>query len=361
MGRRERTVCIIMSAVMAVFMAVAPGYFNRARQELSIRGTPREREPFQGIITLWHIVGFKPYQGSLGSWLGSMAEDMEGRYPGIYFEVDSITLEECGARISRGERPDIYSFPLGWAGVEQLAQLALEPPVLRGNLCEAGRHGGELYGLPFALSGYVVSCNLRLMQEQGIEEQKLSAMIRSGQVTAAGPAVAGAVYGAGAAMCAGDEYLSEEVTAAIIDARAAGDMNRRVQSGGSFVSSVMEYGNYTDLVQLLGVSRYAGEAKLPYALEFIQSVLEEEAQNSLLSLGLIPAAQGEYAPDSPPEPVVEILLKQLEEPAAPNSFLYKRYRDQLALSADAALSGDASAKKDFDLRMQELVRGAAIR
>ena len=42
------------------------------------------------------------------------AATLEKKHKGVYFEVESMTFSDYEARRERGEKADMYSFPLGW-------------------------------------------------------------------------------------------------------------------------------------------------------------------------------------------------------------------------------------------------------
>ena len=57
-------------------------------------------ESYQGIISLWHIVGFKSYQGSMGAWLEKAAAALEKKHKGCllytsYAKGGRDTLPPC--------------------------------------------------------------------------------------------------------------------------------------------------------------------------------------------------------------------------------------------------------------------------
>ena len=94
MNRKQIVVSLIMTIIMAAFMILSPKYFMSSRTRLTLQRDEQNTEQYQGIIEVWHIVGFKPYRGSLGSWVSNTAKQLEKRHSGVYLEVDSITMEE---------------------------------------------------------------------------------------------------------------------------------------------------------------------------------------------------------------------------------------------------------------------------
>ena len=94
-----------------------------------------------------------------------------------------------------------------------------------------------------------------------------------------------------------------------------------------------------NLVQYLGIGSGAEEEMRNYILEFMQYVLSEDKQQSLMELGLIPAVAAKAQLESE-TPAVSAIYENSSQPAVPQCFLYATYEDQLCQSAEKALSGD---------------------
>lgn len=351
---------LIITLLILIFIVFSPQYILSSRTLLTLQRNDEIQEDYQGVIEVWHIVRFKPYQGSLGSWVSKVAEQLEKKHGGVYMEVDSITFEEYEARIARGEQPDVFSYPLGCVYAEQLKELSMEYSSFIGNLNGVGRHNGKLYSIPYTASGYLTVHNQRLMQEKGADVQGISDMLKSGNADAAGDPIQACIWGYKGEMLTVEDFIEEKSISAFVDARTAGDLERKVQSGKGFPFEVSACSNYTDLVQLIGININTEQVKLPYLYEFMEMCLDEENQKNLINLGLLPVIS-EFEEEKIEDEVVEIMFDELKNIAAPNNFLYKTYRNQLEISAVEAMRGSSSAKKDLDLRLTELVRGALIK
>ena len=360
MNRKQIVVSLIMTIIMAAFMMLSPKYIMSSRSLLTLQQNKDNNEEYQGIITVWHIVGFKPYRGSLGSWVSNTAKQLEKRHSGVYLEVDSITMEEYQARIARGEQPDVFSYPLGSVYAEQLGELNSDFPALRGNLAGVGQYDGRLYGIPYAASGYLIVHNQRLMQERGADAESISIILKNGDANSAGDVVQACLWGVIGEVRPAEDFIQEKAVSSFVDARAAGDLFQKVQNGKGFPFETISCSNYSDLVQLIGVNANIERAKLPYIYELIDLCLSSENQQKLMDIGIMPAI-AEITREKSDDEAIDQLFDELEDIAAPNTFLYKTYREQLQISAIEAMLGSESAKKDLDLRLIELVRGAAIK
>lgn len=360
MQSRDKMICAAMTLAIIAFMVLSPGYIVAHRRNLTQQYRQQSTESYQGIISLWHIVGFKSYQGSMGAWLEKAAATLEKKHKGVYFEVESMTFSDYEARRERGEKADMYSFPLGWEYIEELQPIDMTMPEMRGNMADSCRYNGGVYGIPYAASGYVLAVNSRIIQEKGLDMDTLCGMIRSGEAKASGDEIIACIYGAKGELGDEEDFSKEKSWAAFIDARTAGDMARKVQSGKGFPFEAFSCTNYTNLVQYLGIGSGAEEEMRDYILEFMQYVLSEDKQQSLMELGLIPAVATKNQPESE-TPAVGAMYENSSQLAVPQCFLYATYEDQLCQSAEKALSGDENAKKDLDLRLMELVQGAGIK
>ncbi|MEL7610326.1 MAG: hypothetical protein AAGU74_12615 [Bacillota bacterium] len=366
----------VMFAVVLAFVLLAPIFLQKAlpRNQYTEWMQPSP-EPYSGIVRVWHIVGFKPYKGSFGNYLAQWSRKIEKKHVGIYFEVLSMTAEEAAGRLSRGESPDIYSFPAGYTDSEGLLELDLETPRYVGNLNDVGRDKG-LYAVPYAVSGYCLLANSQILQERN---QVLPAAVDSEWLSGAqqsmtfergkkrvkisglaGDAVMAAYWGLDAPVAPYEDFLNKRAALAIADARAAGDLQRSLENNKGFTYEIRILDGFTTLVQLLGINKSTEPQKVPYALEFIQLMLSEEAQATLADIGAFPATALAAAPKYDLE-VLQSIAKMLEAPVAPNAFLYKRYRDTLYEAANRALSGDAFGAKEFEERLIELEPDIKIR
>ena len=111
-----------------------------------------EEEAYTGILTVWHVVGFKPYSGSMGTTLASIAKDVERAHYGVFFDVIAMDEAEYMQRTERGEVPDIISFPIGLCYPEQLSPLAgISIETLSEERCAAGQWNEIPYALPLSL------------------------------------------------------------------------------------------------------------------------------------------------------------------------------------------------------------------
>ncbi len=317
MSAKRRMVSVIVTLLIAAYLVLMPDYFAK-----SIGKDPykewfeHKEEPFSGVIELWHIVGFKPYIGSLGEWLKGRAKRLEKRHFGVYVEVSAMTVEEYRERIQRNERADIYSFPEGLITDENLYRLPTDElsGIEYAENCRAAVGRAPDRSVCYTFSGYMLMLNNDLLNmcpgEPPGEDEKAADWLRNnaGKIDVAGIRSNSRIYflagsekaaaelGLGCE-CVGYEFFkANEALCAIADIRTTGDMERISGSEGRFSVQTYPIGEYTDLYQYLGVDKEVNELKLEYIMELIKLITEPDAQAALPRIGLFPAINLEERP-----------------------------------------------------------------
>ncbi|MBO4384127.1 MAG: hypothetical protein J5854_01740 [Clostridia bacterium] len=219
----------------------------------------QKREPYVGVVTVWHIVSFKPYVGSLGSWLEARAKEYLSSYNNLYFEIRSYSKEDADAELRRGSAPDILSFAYGSA----------DPCDLYSG------DGTEPCAYPYCASGRVIlfdpSKTDRMTDEEIAE--------KAGSVS---------------------DLKSGKAVSCITDIRGAGDLIRAQLMDKCPYFEIKPLGSDPELVQYIGIAGSIDEKKLPYAKAFIDHVTGKASQKTLPSIGLIPISDkvgAEYEQD----------------------------------------------------------------
>ena len=363
---------LLASVLIIAYLLFMPGYLEAALKERTYdEKFSREKETFTGIITVWHVVGFKPYSGSMGSALSAIAGEVERKHHGVFFDVTAMDEAEYTERIMRGETPDVISFPLGLCYPEQLSALqAVSVEGLSEERCSVGEWEGQVYALPYAMSAHVLLVNTALFHACGVvlpdgekdagwimeAAQAFGAALTSGKRKPL-PALAGnfvyfAALGLEDEVASYDQFKAGKAALAIADLRAVAELDGLQTAGKGLAYEAAILPGSTSLVQMIGFFSGISEEKRPYAAELIEHVFSEKSKKRLTQLGLISTTD--------PLPETENTLiadatKHLSNAVIPRAFLLQRYRDALEESARRALAGDADAKKDLEARLKELV------
>ncbi len=344
---------------MLAFFFCAPSFLRQSLQTNIYRSWLENKKPeWTGIITLWHVAGFKTYQGSISSFLEQRAAAYEAAHRGVYWKVLAMTPEEMQERCARGERPDAWSFALGALYPEQLSAFSseIEIPALRSGLAPA-LSDGAVYGLPYLYSGYFLLCNTQLLQKSKLEWPDTGQIEWLRETLAAAPDTA---------LLAGDpiiavqlslkgepeqysRFQSKKVPLAVADARAAGDLMRKLSGKGGFTFEYAAIGGYTPQVQYIAADAKADAQRRLHIEAFACALLEETAQQKLTALGALPVIETEpvYANE-----LMTALYRAYASPQIPQTFAYQRHAGQLYEDALRALGGDPEA---FTARMNEVL------
>jgi len=293
---------VAVSAVLAAFLVLAPPRLNEALEHNYYREwLTGEREDWSGVLSMWHIVSFKPAQGSVTAYLDSVAAKYEKAHKGVYIEVVGLSPEMARERLSRGERPQLWSFPADGLDAAELAPLSFALPRFAGDLAPVEKDE-QAVAAPYLFSGYFLLGNTVLVQELGLAwpEKEDADTVRealSAALSAKSTARYGALaapqklmerYGLSGKTAQDGDFKAGQVPFMIGDARAYGDLTRKMASGG-FTFDAMPLGPFTDLVQYAGVDSSAQGGYLEHAQGFLQLLLSDASQAKLSALGALPA------------------------------------------------------------------------
>ncbi len=355
-------------AVAAFLAGMTLRLISGGGAELSAPG----RKKYAGVVTLWHVVGFKPYRGSVSNVLAEAAKRVERANYGVFFDVAAITPEEHALRISRGERPDILSFPAGLVDGEGFLPLEAGDYPLRQALLSTGVRDGALCAIPYAITPMALVENNDLARKLGltlpegnVDGPALLAAAQGASPTEkaalfAGDAVALALLGGRGEAASIDAFKEGKAAAALWEVRLGAELAARNERGKGFPYTLHGAEGCLSKAQYIGVSDSIGQSKQPYAELLLSAVVGDKVQAKLAALGLAPVLPMEEGWLSDPAlPIDPVAL--CESAMLPNAFLLHRYRDALEDAARRAMAGDAGAKKELDERLKELVQGAQIK
>lgn len=363
---------VIVTIAVALYLIFAPE-FIMSGIENSRKVSGDRQGNYTGIISLWHIVGFKAHTGSVSTFLNARAEEFERDRFGVFISVTSMTEEEYKENISAGKSADIYSFPLGLEYSDAFMPLesdALRESIsrIRSGFVETGKSENTLYALPYLYSGCCLITNDDLLTKQSItmqetpDQSSVSDTVKDLSTETHAPLCGNSIYSCLYGISADsigeyDAFKAGNAEMAVSDFRAYGDIERRQGSKGSFSASAYTVFEYTDLVQYIALDKRISDEKKAYAYEFMQKLFSERAQSSLSELNAYPVIETDDISKLKNEytSIAYDAFSVYRKPKIPNCFLYKRYKDTLEEDAQKALSGDADAKLRFDKRIAELI------
>ncbi len=320
---------------------------------------------FQGILSLWHISGWRTGGSSGGAYLQKRITQFEGQNPHVFIELRTLTPEKALQALEAGEMPDIVSYPYGTALALDFANLPAETTIFDGLPDTA---------YPYMCGGYCLLVNTDLLAEKGIDlpsgwglrpEALLSAAetgvcFDSEQGYTALPALAVHTYpeaekpqvstwGASdppdaalsleadwqdgfASFCAGDKAIL------IASHRQLFEASESFTQGDVPPFTAYAIGPYTDMVQMIGVTRNEDALRQSAAESFLTYLLSDSAQAKLEPLGVFPVKPNLEIYEQ--NDILKNMYEQLSAGAALPRSADKNTLDELA---KAAYAGDAHA------------------
>lgn len=251
----------LLILLMGLFVYFVPAYaMPRIGVDHYEKWVEQHGEPPIGMIEIWHVAGFKPYSGSLGSWLERTADKYFSDYIGVYYKVRSLTPDEANELYSRGLCPDVISFPHGYLPLTSLTPLSFSPDhaAFQSGVCRQRQ-----YALPYCASGTL----LLYTQEAASSDDK------DRLISAAGTA---------------EQFKAQKTSSCITDIRGTGDLERAQLLGKCpfFEAAPIKAGE--SLVQYVGLGSQISPGKIPYCEGLIEFIVSQECEESLPSIGLLP-------------------------------------------------------------------------
>ena len=156
----------LVALLLLIYLVLAPAPLLAALRERPYYDwLAGERDAQSGVVSLWHVVDFKPYQGSVTAYLEGIAAGYEKEHPGVYVEITGMDAARLRERLERGERPDVWSFSLRQGAPEGLGLLELPPISYTGGL-QALEAEGAAVAAPYCCSGYFLLGNAVLLQQR---------------------------------------------------------------------------------------------------------------------------------------------------------------------------------------------------
>lgn len=375
MSKTRIIVAALMSLFIVVYLLVVPNMIRDqiGRDPYSEWMQPDESE-YKGVITVWHIVEFKPYLGSITTWLKERAKKIEDADFGVYIDVLGMTTDEYAERVQNGERADVYSFPAGLFSSEILMPMTEHPNVdfVSASLYRSGVYNNELLALPYLYSGYGLMINMDILSRLGESIPKEGVDVsfiaeganRFDHYTGknkknhvyglVGKNTLAAMLNITCDLGEAERFSSGNAAMHICDLRAIGDMERKNSAGKGINMNYYPISGYTDLVQYIGIAADISDQKVPYVLSYISELFTERSQLSLTELGIFPAVVLSEAPTFEME-AAQRVYDGNKSPNVMNTFLFNAARHRVNDYAEAVLLGEVGAYESY-IRLIESLR-----
>lgn len=352
----------ILSALIILYLIVTPGWILSGLDQ-DPRGEVFQKESpsWYGIIELWHIVSFKPYCGSATAYLEERAKSYAKAHPGVHINVTGLTPDQFQDRLHRGLSPDAYSFASGSLYLERFSSMPIALPKLA-PCAKPGLFAGELYALPYFVSGYALTVNTQILYQKGLdmpETVEQTFLERSialpGQVSNLfAPEILAARCGLVGGLSTREDFLKGQVLTGLTDQYTVGAIRRSDQL--NLLIEALPVTGYTDLIQYIGPARGVDGKRREIVSDFALFLLSDDSQKRLSAIGVMPAS-AEVSDVVYSEPLLESFYKTYQGAESPDPFLYERNLGALHDEALGALSGSVSGQNAFHERFSVVFGG----
>ena len=350
---------ILLTVLILLYLVLAPPWIRAGLSKDPVGTVFVQEEPaWYGIIDIWHIASFKPYVGSLTTFLAERAAAFEKDHPGIHIRITGMTEEQFSQRIDRGDFPDAYSFAAGLLYEEQLSPFSPDLPALLPAARPAETERG-LFAVPYCISGYSLAVNSQLLYQAGLElpeegdtagELSFLQQALTGSGKASGlfaPAILSGKLGLTGTLSSREDFLGGKVLAALCDQYTVGAVARNDRL--NLPLEARPFLACTDLVQYIGPARGADDPHRAAIAAFTAYLLTEPVQQRLGRLGLMPVVAVEEGMVFS-DPLPEAFYQGYADILTPDPFRYQANRDALQAEAERRLSGDQSGLAGFEER-----------
>jgi ABC-type glycerol-3-phosphate transport system substrate-binding protein len=108
----------IVTALLAILLAVGVFLFPWKLKPYDEVGLLKPKvSSWQGVLKVWQLNDWRVGSYSRTGLLQAAARRYENKHIGVYVEIENVTVELFQKRLAAGEKPDVLSFPDGWAGI----------------------------------------------------------------------------------------------------------------------------------------------------------------------------------------------------------------------------------------------------
>jgi len=322
---------------------------------------------FEGILSFWHIGGWRTGGSSAAAFLQKRIEQYEAQNPHVFIEMKTLSAQQAADAVSNGETPDIVSYPYGLALSLDFAELPPQSTIFSGL-------SGDAY--PYMCGGYCLLVNTDKAAENGIElpsgwgirpdalaqTAALGVCFDSEPGFTSLPSLALHAYPEAArpqistlgepepkddalpsdtqwqegfaAFCEGGKGVL------IASHRQLFEASELFAQGDAPPFAAYAVGPYTDMVQMVGVAEQSDKLRQNAAESFAAFLLTHSTQKKLEALGVFPVIPDLeiYRQNDTLRYIYEQLCKGASVPVSAG-------KEKLDALAEAALTGDASAMR----------------
>lgn len=309
-----KPVAYFLCALALILICISPWLILSYYEKLP------ESPYFQGILSLWHIPGWRTGGSSGAAFLQKRITQFEGQNPHVFIELRTLSAKEAAQALQSGEKPDIISYPYGTNTALEMSALPAVDTIFSDVPDTA---------YPYMCGGYCLLVNTDMLAQSGINIKsdwgiRPEALLEASTTGVGFDAEDGCTSLPALALHAYPEAQKPQIStwgepsapeAALsvdgvwengFDAFCAGDAGLLIASHRQLFEAAEQYtqgevppftayavGPYTDMVQMISVARQQEDDLRQEAAEsFALFLLCDSAQKKLEALGVFPVKPG---------------------------------------------------------------------
>lgn len=296
----------IMAVSIAVVLYAWPYMPNKPLQS--------QQQGYSGVLQLWNVETFEGGSGSRSSWLTSVAGRFEQNNKGLFVHVTNLTVDQLQQKLDEGQSYDLISFSRGVGCLlENLSEISLPVGDLLQGMVIAGQSGGKQYAIPYYAGAYCLFARSSQLSQEAMPSQVLSTTysriigknkvdlqpLLCGFTPYNSPLSALAMSGARGSVNleqysqyqAYELFLSNKTAVTLLGTqRDAYRLGKRVEMERIEQLSFCCLGNYTDLVQFVGINKNSAD-KMQACEQFVQFLVSKTTQHRLVDINMLSVRQ----------------------------------------------------------------------
>lgn len=315
----NRTNKLLKTALPIVVLIAAIAGLVYFVPKLSSNESETPQKHHEGIVELWNVETFEGGCGSRSAWLTARAAQFEKKHEGLYVHVTNLTAEQMEEKLNDGEKFDLVCFS---RGIGNAVQSYLQPYTgstkdVKENLLSAGSVGNVTYAVPVYAGSYFLFARKSQLEQNvdlvetaltNVFQRKVGKHVYSLQPLICGftrynsPLSALAMSGGRGKIVpnesvsqyeAYEQFVANKTAVTLLGTqRDLYRLSQREKNGKIEALECRAIVGYNDLVQYLAVSSQCDKTEC--CMEFLQFVVSEESQQTLISLNLFPVIEQTY-------------------------------------------------------------------
>lgn len=246
---------------------------------------------YQGIVTLWNVDTFEGGTYSRELLLGDFARSFESSHKGLYIVVTAFSPEEFRDQIEKGNRPDLISFGTGAGGlVKGDLQKYRGSMNIRDDLAEGGILSGKQYALPWCMGGYALFSTEKLAAgAKAYAGSKYTLPLAALTKNGVADIMAEESFSTNSQYNAYEKFVAKYSSYLLGTQRDIYRLGLKVDQGKISDLKMRVLGNFTDLVQYMGIFEGVSGGRLDACQNFLEYVTSDTCQKKIARLGMFAA------------------------------------------------------------------------